>query len=151
MALYLADSSIWAWARHEERPDIRAKLADRFERDQVATCAPVILEAMHRDRTGADYERIHRQLFAPLDLVPIAEEVGARAVAVQRGLAKGTHGNHLRPAVDYLIAAIAELADPRPTLWFFDRDLQVICEHTGQPFEAESAARCDRETRAPAP
>jgi hypothetical protein len=58
---------------------------------------------------------------------------------VQRGLAASTDGNHLRPAVDYLIAAIAEAAGEECVLWCLDRDLRVICEHTGQPSEAEAS------------
>jgi len=54
-------------------------------------------------------------------------------------MAATTHGNHLRPAVDFLLAAAAELAGEEIVLWFFDKDLLVICEHTGQPYEAESS------------
>ena len=28
--------------------------------------------------------------------------------------------------------------DEEVLLWFFDKDLLIICEHTGQPFDAES-------------
>jgi hypothetical protein len=56
-------------------------------------------------------------------------------------LAGTTHRNHLRPAIDFLIAAVAESAvDEEIVLWFFDKDRLIICEHTGQPFEAESLA-----------
>jgi hypothetical protein len=48
-------------------------------------------------------------------------------------------GYHLRLAVDYLVAAIAEAADSDVVLWGFDGDLGLICEHTGQPYEAEHA------------
>jgi hypothetical protein len=58
---------------------------------------------------------------------------------VQGELAQTTHGNHLRPAVDFLIASIAEAGGEDVILWFFDRDLEVICRHTGQPYEAEAA------------
>ena len=39
--------------------------------------------------------------------------------------------------MDYVIAATAELAGPDVVLWAFDRDMGVICEHTGQPCELE--------------
>jgi hypothetical protein len=61
-----------------------------------------------------------------------------RALEVQRELAWHSHGGHRRPAVDYLIAAVAASEDD-VVLWFFDRDLQLICEHTGQPYEAEES------------
>jgi predicted nucleic acid-binding protein len=140
MPSYLADSSIWGWANSGRRPDIAEKLADRLERDEVATTVPVALEVLHRARSGPDYERLYGTLFAPLSWVPLTEQSAQRALAVQRELAATTHGNHLRPAIDYLIAATAELAGHDVWLWFLDKDLRAICEQTGQPHEEESAA-----------
>jgi hypothetical protein len=34
---------------------------------------------------------------------------------------------------------MAEAAGPEVVLWCFDRDLKVICEHTGQPSEPEES------------
>lgn len=137
MTRYLADSSIWGWANSGDRPDIQAKLADRFQAGEVVTCAPVVLEVMHRARTGGDYQRVFGELFEPLDWLALSSDVALRAVEVQRGLAGATDGNHLRPAIDYLIAASAERAGSEVVLWCFDRDLEIICGHTGQPCEPE--------------
>jgi predicted nucleic acid-binding protein len=138
---FLADSSIWGWANSGRRPDITTKLAERFEAGEVVTCPPVVLEVLHRARTGEQHESLINTLFQPLDWLPLGHEQSLRAVAVQRELAGTTHGNHLRPAIDFLIAAVAEsAADEEILLWFFDKDLLIICEHTGQPFDAESAA-----------
>jgi predicted nucleic acid-binding protein len=139
MARYLADTSIWAWANHGQRPDISAKLAQRVERGQVATCVPVALEVMHRAETGAQYEHVFGALLEPLDWLPLDDAASRRALQVQRELAAAAHGKHRRPAEDYLIAATAEVAGADVALWFFDRDLRIICEHTGQPFEAEES------------
>lgn len=139
MALYLADTSIWSWSRRPERPDIAVKLAERVERGEVATCVPVILESMHRARSGGEYDRLYEDLFTPLDHLELSTQASIRALDVQRALAATTHGNHLRPAVDFLIAAVAELAGPEVTLWAFDRDLDVIAQHTGQPHEPEES------------
>jgi hypothetical protein len=38
---------------------------------------------------------------------------------------------------DFLIVAAAEEAGGDVILWFVDKDLRVICEHTGQPYEDE--------------
>jgi len=142
---YLADSSIWGWANSGRRPDIAAKLAERITDEEIATCVPVALEVLHRARSGAEYERLFELLLEPLEWLPLGEGASRRALEVQRALAVTTHGNHLRPAVDYLIAAVAETAGPDCVLWALDRDLRVVCEHTGQPVEAEgpdgSAAR----------
>lgn len=134
---YLADSSIWGWANSGRRPDIAGKLTDRIERGDVVTCGPVVLEVMHRARTGGEYEHLIALLFDPLPWLPLTAETTERAVAVQRSLASTTHGSHLRPAIDFLVAATAEAAGAKVTLWALDRDLRVICAHTGQPFEDE--------------
>ncbi len=139
MPLYLADSSIWAWANKGPRPDINEKLAERVERGEVATCVPVALEVMHRAETGVQYEQLFGALLEPLDWLPLDDACSQRAINVQRELAVTSHGNHRRQAVDYLIAATAEIAGDDVILWFFDNDLRVICEHTGQRFDAEES------------
>ncbi|MHB1487222.1 MAG: PIN domain-containing protein [Acidimicrobiales bacterium] len=138
MPLYLADTSIWAWANKGSRPDITEKLAERLERDEIATCVPVALEVMHRAETGAKYDDLFDGLLGSLRWLDLDTVVSRRALKVQRQLAGLSHGNHRRPAVDYLIAAVGELAGGDVVTWFFDKDLRVICEHTGQRFEAES-------------
>jgi predicted nucleic acid-binding protein len=140
MPLYLADSSIWVWANKGPRPDINERLAERLERGEVATCAPVALEVMHRAETGVQYEQLFSALLQPLEWLPLDDAGSRRAIDVQRELAATSHGNHRRPAVDYLIAATAEVSVDDAILWFLDKDLRVICEHTGQPFEAEQSA-----------
>jgi predicted nucleic acid-binding protein len=136
---YLADSSIWGWANSRKRPDIAERLAERLERDELASTEPVVLEVLHRAKHDAEYEHLYTTLFEPLHRVPLTDEAAQRAVAVQRELAATTHGNHMRPAIDYLIAAAAELAGDDVVLWFFDKDLRVICSHTGQPYDEETA------------
>ncbi len=143
MTLYLADSSIWAWANKGPRPDINEKLAERLERGEVATCVPVALEVMHRAETGAQYEQLFSALLEPLEWLPLDAAGNKRAINVQRELAATSHGNHRRPAVDYLIAATAEVAGDDVILWFFDKDLRVICTHTGQPSDAEESTGPD--------
>ncbi len=138
MPIYLADTSIWAWASKRSRPDIREKLAERLERDEIATCAPIALEVMHRAETSDQYEELFSCLLAPLRWLETGGAATRRALAVQRELAGRSHGNHRRPAVDYIIAATGELAGAEVVTWFFDRDLRVICEHTSQLFEAET-------------
>jgi len=140
VTLFLADTSIWGWAASGRRPDIARRLADRVENDLVATCVPVVLEALHRAGSGEEYTRLYETLYAPLRRLPLTDTAAERALSVQRQLASTTHGNHLRPAVDYLVAAVAETARSPCIVWCLDRDLRIICEHTGQPVEAETAA-----------
>jgi hypothetical protein len=95
---------------------------------------------LHRARTGKQYEDLIEALFEPLDWLPLGQEQSLRAVTVEQENGATTHGNHLRPAIDFLAAVAAAAADDDVRLWFFDMDLLVICEHTDQPFDAESSA-----------
>ncbi len=137
MTVVLADTSIWSWAHGGRRPDIAERLASLGERDQLATCVPVVLESQHRARTGDEYETLFHDSFATLHWLPTGKTALSRALDVQRSLAHVGHGHHRRASIDYMIAATAELADA--VLWAFDRDMAVICEHTGQPCELETA------------
>jgi predicted nucleic acid-binding protein len=104
--LYLADSSIWAWASKRSRPGITEKLTDGLERDEIATCVPVALEVMHRAETGKQYEELFDSLLGALRWLDLDERTSLRALVIQRALAGHSHGNHRRPAVEYLMAAI---------------------------------------------
>ena len=137
MTSFLVDSSIWSWAWSGRRDDVRQRLGERARRDQVVTCLPVVLEVQHLARTGDEYDESCVATFASLDRLTTGERELRRAFEVQRELAHAGHGYHRRPAMDYVIAATAELAGPDIALWAFDRDMGVICEHTGQPCELE--------------
>ncbi|HKI67209.1 MAG TPA: PIN domain-containing protein [Solirubrobacterales bacterium] len=139
MSRYLADTSIWAWARKTSRPDIREKLSARYEQGEIVTCVPVVLETMHRAETAAQFREHFDQLFAPLERLRLENTSVERALAVQRELARASDGNHRRAPIDFLIAAAAEAAGDEVTLWCFDRDLEVICGHTGQSCEPEQS------------
>jgi predicted nucleic acid-binding protein len=95
---------------------------------------------MHRASDGDAYDSAYADLFAPLDWLPLTDDVAQRAVHVQRELALTTHGAHLRPAIDFLVAAIAEAASGKIILWAFDKDLRIIAERTGQAYEGVSSS-----------
>ena len=135
MPRYLADSTIWAWAKRNA--PVRAKLAERVAQGELATCVPVVLEVLHGARSGADYEDELAEIFAPLDRLPLTEAAGERALQLQRSLAATTHGAHRLPAVDYLIVACALEAGDDVVVWHADRDLARLCNHAGHPHEAE--------------
>jgi len=140
LSWYLADTSIWSWALGGRRPDIAGRLADRAQRNELATCYAIVLEQQHRARTGLEFEMQFEAVFAPLHWLRSGETAWERAFSVQRSLAHAGHGRHRRQAMDYVIAATAELAGPEVVLWAFDRDMEVICEHTGQACELERSA-----------
>ncbi|MFN2467108.1 MAG: PIN domain-containing protein [Gaiellaceae bacterium] len=134
MTAYLADTSIWAWARRE--PVLAEKLARRLGGGSVATCVPVALELLHSTRDVAEYERLLARL-RRLEWVPPAVEAAREALGLQRSLAATTHGAHRMPAVDYLVAGIAGAAVQDVVVWHADRDLRRLCEHAGIPHEVE--------------
>jgi predicted nucleic acid-binding protein len=138
MTTYLPDSSIWSWTWDRRRDDIVLRFSTRFAAGELLTCAPVVLEATHRARTSREFDSLVRDYFDPLELLPLDARASARALEVQRELARSGDGAHRRSAPDFLIAAIAEQAGV--VLWHYDRDLDVICRHTGQPQEYEGAA-----------
>ena len=138
MARYLADTSIWAWAKKSSRPDIRDKLAQRVAADEVVTCIPVALEVMHAPDTSGTYARQFTTLLEPLDWLALTEQASERAMEVQRLLAATSNGAHRRPPVDYLIAAIAEQHEDI-ILWCFDKDYNMIAAQTKQPIEQEAS------------
>ena len=107
--------------------------------DRIVTCSPVVLEALHKPDSPAKYEAAYIDYFDPLDWLPLDTDAAERAVEVQREMAQASTGNHRRGAVDFLIAAVAEVAGPEYVLWHFDRDLRLICQHTGQAQEAEDS------------
>ncbi len=136
MPRYLADTTIWILSRGH--PRLREKLARRAAAGELLTCAPVALEFLHGAREADEYEE-YRTRLARLDSLPLSAEVGERALDVQRGLAHTTHGAHRIPAMDYLIAALAEKDGPDTVLWHVDRELARICDFIGHPHERERA------------
>ncbi len=139
MAAYLTDTSIWAWAK--TAPPIQGKLAERLGRGEVTTCVPVALEVLHSAHSSSDYEQRLERL-QRLRWLALPPEAADRALEMQRGLAQTTHGAHRLPAVDYLVAAVAERWGA--TLWHLDRDLARLCDFTGQLQEHERPPRRPR-------
>ncbi|MCP9486883.1 MAG: PIN domain-containing protein [Gaiellaceae bacterium MAG52_C11] len=138
MPLYLADASIWIAQRRRRGSYLDELVSDRYENGEIVTCVPVVLEVLGGAADRESYERDWDFVFTALDWLPLDDASSRRAVAVQRELAATTRGAHRRPAIDYLIAACAELSD-EIVLWHWDHDLRVICEYTGQPREGEHA------------
>ena len=61
MALYLADTSIWAWAEKDPTSALARKLAERMAADEVGTSPVVVLEVMHRARGSAELEHLQKR------------------------------------------------------------------------------------------
>jgi len=98
---------------------------------QVATCLPFLLEAGYSARSGADHLRIMDRL-GRLPQVAIDGAVESSALEAQHDLA--VLGHHRMAPIDIVIAACAHEAGAG--VLHYDRDYDVIAEHTGLSFES---------------
>ena len=136
MPAYLTDSSIWIGARRHPTSYLPELLADRLRSDEIATCTPVALEVLVGPPTAAALDQDWQMVWSNLLWLPVGQAEMERARDLLFELANTTAGAHRRPAVDYVIAACAE-SFGAVTVWHWDRDLSVICDHAGIPHEAE--------------
>lgn len=123
---YLADKSVWARAR---QPMVMQVLRPLVESGLVATCWMVDLEILYSVRDGPEHDDIRAQRRG-LDWVPIPDEVGERAVAVQGLLAHRSRHRRV-PLPDLVIAATAERHGL--IVLHYDADFDLIAGITGQP------------------
>ncbi len=127
-ARFLIDKSALARMKHDT---VRGRLAPIIEAGEAATCAVIDLEVLYSARSFADLERTRRRRELAYTNVPMSESVFARALEVQRELARS--GRHRVPIPDLLIAAAAELAGL--AVLHYDRDFDTITDATGQATE----------------
>ena len=125
MPLYLADTSAWQWSGR-----IAARWAELLARNEIATTAPVVLELLYSARGKREYEELSFQL-RRLPQLELDERVSDAALRAQSALA--ARGEHRLPAVDFLVAALAEVN--RATLLHYDRHFETIARVTKQPTE----------------
>lgn len=125
MPLFLADTSAWHWSARAG-----TRWFEFFDTGAIATCAPVKLELLYSARGAKDYEQVAFDL-GRLPYLRLDEEAAEVATAAQAALAR--RGQHRLPAVDFLVAAIAEAADA--VLLHYDRHFDAIARVTGQPME----------------
>lgn len=131
----LIDNSAWARRHHSL---VRERFAGLVEGGDVAVCLPFLLEAGYSARSGGD----HVQLLADLSALPrieIDRETEALALRAQEQLARVGH-HRLAPS-DVVIAACAHQA--QAAVLHYDRDYDLIAEHTELSFESEWLAPAD--------
>lgn len=127
--MLLLDNS--AWARRHHRL-VRERLAGLVEGGEVGVCLPFLLEAGYSARSGPDHTRLLADLSA-LARVEIDRDVEALALRAQEQLAR--RGHHRLPPSDVVIAACAHRAGAG--VLHYDRDYDLIAEHTELRFESE--------------
>lgn len=134
--MLLLDNSAWsrivAGALDDERA---ATVGDWIERRRLATCLPFLLEAGYSARSAAH----HKEIVATLTLFPrvaLTSVMEARALQAQDELA--AVGHHRLAPIDIMIAACAEEAEAG--VLHYDRDYDILAEHTSLEFESRWVA-----------
>lgn len=109
----------------------RRAVAGRIARGVIAASTPLLLETRAgRELPPADPEE--------LPLLWITERAERRATDLQRQLRAG-HQHLGVPALDYLIAAIAE--DHRAAILHYDADFDLLAAHTDLAVPVEALAQ----------
>ena len=131
--MLLLDNSAWARLLQQLVPIERAKeVAESMRSREIGVCLPFLLEAGYSARSAADRRALMTR-FDQLPRVGIDREVERLAMQAQRELAEV--GHHRLAPTDVLIAACAHRAEAG--VLHYDRDYDLIAEHTGLLFESE--------------
>lgn len=131
--MLLLDNSAWSRVVVGGLPAARAEVvAGWVEQRQLAICLPFLLEAGYSARASADYQAMMDEFGLLFPRVEIAAEMEERALLAQRELA--FCGHHRLPPIDVMIAACAHEAGAG--VLHYDRDYDLIAEHTSLSFES---------------
>jgi predicted nucleic acid-binding protein len=125
----LLDNSAWARRHHSL---VRERFAGLVEDGAVGVCLPFLLEAGYSARSSGDHAQILADL-SVLSRLEIGRETEALALRAQEQLAQVGH-HRLAPS-DIVIAACAHGAGAG--VLHYDRDYDLIAEHTQLRFESE--------------
>jgi predicted nucleic acid-binding protein len=132
----LLDNSAWSrvvqGALDEERD---AQIASWIEQLELATCLPFLLEAGYSARSASDHQAKVADL-GLLPCIPVTPAIEERALGAQRELA--AVGHHRLTPIDIMIAACAQEAGAG--VLHYDRDYDILAEHTSLDFESEWVA-----------
>jgi len=129
----LLDNSAWSRVVAGGLPSDRAEaVAGWVEQRQLAICLPFLLEAGYSARASADYQAMMDEFGLLFPRVEIAAAMEERALLAQRELA--VRGHHRLPPIDVMLAACAHEAGAG--VLHYDRDYDLIAEHTSLSFES---------------
>lgn len=131
--MLLLDNSAWARLASPRLPADRVEeVAQWIEAAELAACLPFVLEAGYSARSAADHDRVVADLIM-LPWVEVTPAVSRLAIQAQGELARA--GHHRVPPADLMIAACAH-AEGAGVL-HYDRDYDLIAEHSGLVFQSE--------------
>jgi predicted nucleic acid-binding protein len=129
----LIDNSAWARLSSPRlSPERVEEIAQWIEAGVLAACPPFVLEAGYSARSAADHDRVIADLIL-LPWVDVSPEISRLAIRAQGEMARV--GHHRVPPADLLIAACAH-AEGAGVL-HYDRDYDLIAEHSGLDFRSE--------------
>jgi predicted nucleic acid-binding protein len=129
----LLDNSAWVRLESDRLDEQRAEeVAEWIDALQLATCLPFLLEAGYSARSGRERTVMLADL-AYLPRVEIDREIERLALDAQRELAE--IGHHRLAPVDVIVAACAHAAGMG--VLHYDRDYDLLAEHTGLTFASE--------------
>jgi predicted nucleic acid-binding protein len=132
--LLLFDQSAWSRLITDSVPEDRQEVVlDWIGAGRLGTCLPFLLEAGFSAQTAEDH-RITVARLGRLTRVPIDGEVERSAQQAQYELAKAGH-HRFSPNKSHLIIA-ACAAQAQGGILHYDRDYDLILEHTGLEFES---------------
>jgi predicted nucleic acid-binding protein len=125
----LLDNSAWARRHHSL---VRERFAGLVEDGAAGVCLPFLLEAGYSARSGGD----HARLLADLSVLPRVEiDDGVETLALRAQEQLAQVGYHRLAPSDVVIAACAHRAGA--SVLHYDRDYDLIAEHTELRFESE--------------
>lgn len=131
--MLLLDNSAWSRVVAGGLPSDQAKVvAGWVEQRQLAICLPFLLEAGYSARASADYQAMMDEFDLLFPRVEIAAAMEDRALLAQRELA--ARGHHRLAPMDVMIAACAH--ETGAGVLHYDRDYDLIAEHTSLSFES---------------
>jgi predicted nucleic acid-binding protein len=129
----LLDNSAWSRVVAGGLPTERAEtVAGWLDQRQLAICLPFLLEAGYSARASADYQEMMDEFDLLFPRVEIAAAMEDRALLTQRELA--VRGHHRLAPIVVMIAACAH--EVGAGVLHYDRDYDLIAEHTSLSFES---------------
>lgn len=131
--MLLLDNSAWSRVVAGGLPADRAEVVARWvEERQLAICLPFLLVAGYSARASADFGEMMDEFNLLFPRVEIAAAMEERALLAQRELA--ARGHHRLAPIDVMIAACAH--ETGAGVLHYDRDYDLIAEHTSLSFES---------------
>lgn len=128
---FLIDLSAYMRSDHSA---VRADWEVAVRAGQIVVSSGFLIEVLYGATNAKTYEALKEELTAGFEQVEFDAETWSLALAAQGQLATVAPSYHRRPPIDLLIAAAAHQAELG--VLHYDRDFDLIAEHTSLRFES---------------